>query len=87
MENFKTYLETQGLKEGTVLDYIGRVVRVARAEKITTNNLPSKITALVQEYSPKGQKSSIGKRSHHSVISALRYFLKFSNTTAEAKKG
>lgn len=85
MEEFESYLETQGLKAGTVFDYMGRVSRVARAEKLTINNLPNKIATLVQDYSKNGPKSNVGIRSHCSVINALKHFLKFT-TIAETKK-
>lgn len=77
MEEFKIYLENQGLKAGTVCDYMSRILRVARAEKLTIPALPSKIDSLVQDYGKNGEKFNIGRRSHESVINALKHFLKF----------
>lgn len=83
MQNFKTYLESKGLTDGTVADYIGRISRVLKAEKLSIDNLPNKIASLVQEYGSKGPKAGIGRRSHCSVISALTHFLKFTTTSTK----
>lgn len=81
MQEFKVYLEKQGLKANTVVDYYSRVLRIAKAEKLTIDNLAKNITKIIVDYDKKGKKQDIGKRSHSSVINALKHFLKF-NTTA-----
>ena len=81
---FKNWLVSQGFKEyadsgarSTALDYMGRVARVCAFEKLTWNQLSETIDNVLPQYEHVGDKSIIGKKSHESVVNALRHFKTF----------
>ncbi len=85
MQNkFKQYLISKNFREyaasgarSTVFDYVGRIQRVCAFEKITFEELKTQINEILPQYEAIGEKSMIGKRSHESVVNALRHFKSF----------
>lgn len=82
---FINYLIDRGYTEfslngspSTVYDYVGRIERVClNDEKITMRELALSIDTVLPKYEYCGSKRQIGKRSHESVLNALRQFKKF----------
>ena len=77
LNEFKTYLLSQKYKPLTAEDYKGRIERLLIKEKITLETLVKNITSILPEYEKTGKKHAYGKRSHSSVLNALRQFKKF----------
>ena len=91
-KEFKLWLVSQGLKEftdngtpSTVNDYVGRINRICISENCKWNELANRINKILQEYEKDGEKSSLGKRSHDSVLNALRWFCKFTLSNLKEK--
>ncbi|MBQ8465500.1 MAG: hypothetical protein IJ545_05765 [Alphaproteobacteria bacterium] len=77
LNNFKTYLLNQNYKPLTAEDYKGRIERLLAKEKFTLEHLVKNITSILPEYERNGKKHAYGKRSHSSVLNALRRFSEF----------
>ena len=77
LKEFENWLLEQNYKPTTALDYMGRVERLCRAEKITLDHLIKNLALILPEYERTGSKSSYGKRSHTSVRQALKRFQMF----------
>lgn len=77
LKNFEYWLLQNNYKPNTANDYMGRIERLCRTEKITLDHLINNIAAILPEYERTGPKSSYGKRSHTSVRQALRKFKMF----------
>lgn len=77
LNNFKTYLLNQNYKPLTAEDYKGRIERLLAKEKINLDTLIKNITSILPEYEKTGKKHAYGKRSHSSVLNALRRFSEF----------
>ncbi|MBQ8677590.1 MAG: hypothetical protein IJ529_03890 [Alphaproteobacteria bacterium] len=77
LNNFKTYLLNQNYKLLTAEDYKGRIERLCQKEKINLDTLIKNITSILPEYEKTGKKHAYGKRSHSSVLNALRRFSEF----------
>ncbi len=85
INQYKQYLISRKFREftpsgnrSTVFDYVGRIQRVCAFEELTLNQLAEKIDEILPQYEFTGEKSMIGKRSHESVVNALRHFKAFS---------
>ena len=74
LKEFENWLLEQNYKPTTALDYMGRIERLCRAEKITLDHLIKNLALILPEYEKTGAKSSYGKRSHTSVRQALKRF-------------
>lgn len=77
LNNFKTYLLNQNYKLLTAEDYKGRIERLLLKEKMNLDTLVKNITSILPEYEKTGKKHAYGKRSHSSVLNALRRFSEF----------
>ena len=77
LKQFETYLLENNYSVKTSADYMGRVERLCRKEKISYEHLAQHIYEIMPQYEKTGKKSSYGKRSHSSVINALRRFAEF----------
>ena len=77
LNNFKTYLLNQNYKLLTAEDYKGRIERLCQKEKINLDTLIKNITSILPDYEKTGKKHAYGKRSHSSVLNALRRFSEF----------
>ena len=77
LNNFKTYLLNQNYKPLTAEDYKGRIERLLAKENFTLEHLVKNITSILPEYEKTGKKHAYGKRSHSSVLNALRRFSEF----------
>ena len=77
LQNFKIYLLNQNYKPLTAEDYQGRIERLCRKEKMNLDTLVKNITSILPEYEKTGKKHAYGKRSHSSVLNALRRFSEF----------
>lgn len=84
-EKFITYLKERGYKlytqnghPSTAYDYVKRIENVIAWENYEGwSDVKENINDLVIEYGVGGQKEELGKKSHNSVISALRRFSEF----------
>ena len=77
LNQFKTYLLSQKYKPLTAEDYKGRIERLLLKEKMNLDTLVKNITSILPEYERNGKKHAYGKRSHSSVLNALRRFSEF----------
>lgn len=77
LKEFENWLLEQNYKPTTAVDYHGRIERLCRKEKISYEHLAQHIYEIMPQYEKTGKKSSYGKRSHSSVINALRRFAEF----------
>ena len=76
LNQFKSYLLSQKYKPLTAEDYKGRIERLLIKEKITLETISQNITSILPEYEKTGKNSSYGRRSHSSVLNALRRIIK-----------
>lgn len=83
-EQFENWLKGQGYshttpsgKPSTAYDYVKRIERVCKMEKISLEYLTKHIDKFLIEYLPGGCKEDIGKKSHNAVASALKRFKEF----------
>lgn len=76
-KQFKEYLQAKDYSSTTSLDYPMRLERLCRREKISYEHLAQHLAEIMPEYEKSGKKSSYGRRSHSSVINALRRFAEF----------
>ena len=76
-KQFEQYLQSKNYKPTTSIDYPARLERLCRKEKISYEYLAQNLNEIMPQYEKTGKKSSYGKRSHSSVINALRRFAEF----------
>ena len=76
-KQFEQYLQSKNYKPTTSIDYPARLERLCRKEKISYEYLAGHLNEIMPQYERTGKKSSYGKRSHSSVINALRRFAEF----------
>lgn len=85
MENaFKEYLIKRGYKEytpsetpGTVYKYVYSVHTICEKENMTWQGLAKNIDSIVQKYDTDGSMEREGKKSHRTVINALKRYREF----------
>ncbi len=77
LKNFENWLWEQKYSELTSADYAGRIERLTRANKYTLEHLIKNLSSILPEYEKNGKKHSYGKRSHYSVLNALKRFQTF----------
>ena len=80
-KQFEEYLQAKNYSSTTSLDYPMRLERLCRKEKFSYEHLAQHIAEIMPQYERTGNKSSYGKRSHSSVINALRRFAEFLSET------
>lgn len=78
-KQFEQYLLEKNYKPTTSIDYPARLERLCRKEKISFEYLAKHLADILPQYETNGKKSSYGKRSHSSVLNALRRFAEFLN--------
>lgn len=78
-KQFEQYLLEKNYKPTTSIDYPARLERLCRKEKISFEHLAQHLAEILPQYETNGKKSSYGKRSHSSVLNALRRFAEFLN--------
>lgn len=76
-KQFEEYLQAKNYSNLTSIDYTARLERLCRKEKFSYEHLAQHIAEIMPQYERDGKKSSYGKRSHSSVINALRRFAEF----------
>ncbi len=76
-KQFEEYLQAKNYSNLTSIDYPARLERLCRKEKFSYEHLAQHIAEIMPQYERDGKKSSYGKRSHSSVINALRRFAEF----------
>ena len=76
-KQFEEYLQAKNYSATTSLDYPARLERLCRKEKISYEHLAQHLAEIMPQYERTGNKSNYGKRSHSSVINALRRFAEF----------
>lgn len=76
-KQFEQYLLTKNYSPLTSIDYPARLERLCRKEKFSYEYLAQHLAEIMPQYEKTGKKSSYGKRSHSSVINALRRFSEF----------
>ena len=76
-KQFEEYLQSKTYRPTTSIDYPARLERLCRKEKISYEHLAQHLAEIMPQYERTGNKSSYGKRSHSSVINALRRFAEF----------
>lgn len=80
-KQFEQYLLAKNYSYLTSIDYPARLERLCRKEKISYEHLAQHLPEIMPQFDKNGKKSSYGKRSHSSVINALRRFSEFLNET------
>ncbi|MFA6808376.1 MAG: hypothetical protein WCR27_05235 [Eubacteriales bacterium] len=83
-KQFEEYLINNGYKQttpsgnpSTVYNYIKRIDNICEWENITWEQLANNIQIILPQYDIEGIKEDLGKKSHSSVINALRRFSEF----------
>lgn len=76
-KQFEQYLLAKNYSPLTSIDYPARLERLCRKEKISYKHLAQHLPEIMPQFDKNGKKSSYGKRSHSSVINALRRFSEF----------
>ena len=82
LESFKQYLIThKHFKEfsangnpSSAVDYSWRISKLIQANAISLETLSMNINKYIELYGKGGEKWSVGRRSHESVINALKHF-------------
>lgn len=77
LKQFENWLLEQKYSALTSADYAGRIERLTRVNKYTLEHLIKNIADILPEFEKNGKKSSYGKRSHYSVLNALKRFQTF----------
>ena len=88
-KQFEQYLLAKNYSPLTSIDYPSRLERLCRKEKFSYEHLAQHLPEIMPQYEKTGKKASYGKRSHSSVINALRRFSEFlseTNTVVEGAK-
>ena len=86
---FEAWLLDNNYKPTTAVDYPDRLRRLCAREKISYEYLAQHLAEIMPQFERTGKKASYGKRSHSSVINALRRFSEFlneANIQAESAK-
>ena len=78
-KQFEQYLLEKNYKPTTSIDYPARLERLCSKEKISFEHLAQHLAEILPQYETNGKKHSYGKRSHSSVLNALRRFAEFLN--------
>ena len=86
-KQFEQYLLAKNYSPLTSVDYPSRLDRLCRKEKFSYEHLAQHLPEIMPQYEKTGKKSSYGKRSHSSVINALRRFSEFLSETNAVVKG
>ena len=76
-KQFEQYLLAKNYSPLTSIDYPSRLDRLCRKEKISYEHLAQHLAEIMPQFERTGKKASYGKRSHSSVINALRRFAEF----------
>jgi site-specific recombinase XerD len=76
-KQFEEYLLAKNYSPLTSIDYPSRLERLCRKEKISYEHLAQNLSEFMPQYDRDGKKAGYGKRSHSSVINALRRFAEF----------
>jgi len=76
-KQFEEYLLAKNYSSLTSIDYPARLERLCRKEKISYEHLAQNLADIMPQYDRNGKKSSYGRRSHSSVLNALRRFAEF----------
>ena len=76
-KQFEEYLLAKNYRPTTSIDYPARLERLCKKEKISYEHLAQHIYEIMPQYEKNGKKNSYGRRSHSSVINALRRFSEF----------
>ena len=76
-KQFEEYLLAKNYRPTACVDYPARLERLCRKEKISYEHLAQHLNEIMPQCEKTGKKSSYGKRSHSSVINALRRFAEF----------
>ena len=76
-KQFEQYLLAKNYSPLTSFDYPSRLDRLCRKEKISYEHLAQHLPEIMPQFERTGKKASYGKRSHSSVINALRRFAEF----------
>lgn len=76
-KQFEEYLLAKNYSSLTSIDYPARLERLCRKEKISYELLAQNLADIMPQYDRDGKKSSYGRRSHSSVLNALRRFAEF----------
>lgn len=76
-KEFESWLLEKNYRPTTSVDYPARLERLCRKEKISYEHLAQHLAEIMPQYETTGKKSSYGKRSHSSVLNALRRFAEF----------
>ena len=79
-ENFKDYLEKNGMTLNTAKDYANRIEKIITDENITIQELSVKIDKWIMEYKT-GKYASLNKQKHYAPSSALIKYKEFFPTT------
>lgn len=77
LKDFENWLLSQNYTPNTAIDYASRITRLCQKEAITLEKLAKNIKSILPDYERNGKKSSYGRRSHSSVLNALRQFRNF----------
>lgn len=77
LKNFENWLLQNNYKPNTAADYMGRIERLCRTEKITLDHLINNIATILPQFERTGPQSSYGNRSHTSVRQSLKRFQMF----------
>lgn len=80
-KQFEKYLLAKNYSPLTSIDYPSRLERLCRKEKISYEHLAQNLAEFMPQYDRDGKKAGYGKRSHSSVINALRRFAEFLSET------
>ena len=86
-KQFEQYLQSKNYRPTTSIDYPARLERLCRKEKISYEHLAQHLPEIMPQYEKTGKKASYGKRSHSSVINALRRFAEFLSETSIQAEG
>ena len=86
-KQFEQYLLAKNYSPLTSIDYPSRLDRLCRKEKISYEYLAQHLPEIMPQFERTGKKASYGKRSHSSVINALRRFSEFLNETNTVVEG
>lgn len=84
---FENWLLEQNYTANTTFDYQGRIERLCKKERFGIEHLIQNIATILPDYERTCKKSSYGKRSHTSVLQALRRFQAFISLELAGKNG
>jgi site-specific recombinase XerD len=76
-KQFEEYLLAKNYSPLTSIDYPARLERLCRKEKFSYEHLAQHLAEFMPQYDKNGKKECYGRRSHSSVLNALRRFAEF----------